>query len=253
MNPLCLHTELKIPGGDLKLPSNWILGWGSKLHANEVAHFARLRPYISLCVKAVEVQIKFRWTALIGSVRWPDPPRCKHDAAAAALHWWQNDRAKAALTKVQIRPEFYCKKEKKRRKKNWCRSQWTLITHPISLGSVVGDCFHWHQSDSWLQGHINSDFGLSTLLQILTLAEILPCCVWVDHNNHSGPLGETQSRIFINRGRDSNYLLVKLCCQFSNIWTREHKSLEMLLRIHSEDMFGFIDHEEKHWPLQQQH
>lgn len=51
-----------------------------------------------------------------------------------------------------------------------------LITHQISLGSVVGDCLHLLQNGSWLQGHINSDYGLSTLHQILTLAEILPRC-----------------------------------------------------------------------------
>lgn len=40
-------------------------------------------PYISLCVKAAEVQMEFRPTSLIGGVRRPDPPRC--DRAAAAL------------------------------------------------------------------------------------------------------------------------------------------------------------------------
>lgn len=62
----------------------------------------------------------------------------------------------------------------------------------------MGDCLHLPQSGSWLQGHINWDYGLSTLHQILTLAEILPHCVragrqlwwtvtyWVTSHNKTG-------------------------------------------------------------------
>lgn len=67
-------------------------------------------------------------------------------------------------------------KNKTKRKKTFTHCiQWALITHQISLGSVLDECLHL-QSGSWLQGHINSDYGLSTLHQILTLAEILPRC-----------------------------------------------------------------------------
>lgn len=39
-------------------------------------------PYISLCVKAAEVQMEFRATSVIGAVRRPGPPSCNRAAAA---------------------------------------------------------------------------------------------------------------------------------------------------------------------------